>query len=323
MQPVTEYFDDEPAISTSRAGRQNLREYDRQKAVQGNHTRVSIGRNTHHSLFRQICTDQNLYRAGLKTADECHPDCDLSVSTSLLPQARDFLSLAGVSIPDNMPTLQVVSRAMGNSDFPELLADTANRAATLGYDSAPEIWPLITRTTHNQDFKPFSRVTAPELPAPPEVGPNGEIQHAQLGSDSAETGQIASFAEIINISREAILNDDLAAVTVTPHAAGRAVSRLLGDKVFSVLSLNSALDSDVVLFHSTHGNVGTPGAPSISTLDEIRGLFAAQTGPSGEKLNIRPRFILAAPTLESSLAVIRQAQNTPSLMSHRAAMSSR
>ena len=187
-----------------------------------------------------------------------------------------------------------------------------NRAVTLGYDSAPEVWPLFTRTTHCKDFKPFTRVTAPEIPTPAEVGEHGEIQHATLGADSAESGQIASFAEIIKISREAIINDDLVRITTTPFEAGRAVSRLIGDKVFAVLTTNAALSDGMLLFHADHGNVGTPGSPSVTTLDELYGLFAAQTGPSGEVLNIRPRFVIAPPTDASTLAVLRAAMNPPS-----------
>ena len=79
----------------------------------------STGANTHHGVFRRICVDQNLYRAGLITATQCHPDCDLSTLPGQLSQARDFLSLAGVAIDRDMQPLQVMARAYSSSDFAE------------------------------------------------------------------------------------------------------------------------------------------------------------------------------------------------------------
>ena len=69
------------------------------------------------------------------------------------------------------------------------------------------------------------------------------------------------------------------------------------------------MSDGMALFHSSHSNVGTGGPPSVTTLDEFETLMMAQTGPTGEVLNIRPHLVIAAHGKTSALAVLRGAIN--------------
>jgi len=262
------------------------------------------------SHLTQVRTDEILYRAGLLQRHELHRDCEPFMVPSAQTIMREYLTAAGRS-PGDHP-MQTLTRALGTSDFPYLLENLAGKAATLGFNNSAEIWPLITRETPTKDYRQFSRITAPELPTLDVAAENAEMKYFTLGGDAKEVGQVQSHSAILKISRQAILNDTLGEVAIGFAAAGRAVSRTIGDAVLAVLTDNPTLVSDSTsLFDANHSNIGTSGAPSVPALDEIAGLMAAQTGPSGETLNIRPRYVVAGAGLLSTLSFLRSAMNAP------------
>jgi hypothetical protein len=272
---------------------------------------LQLGDNRHHSVFTRIKTDEILFASGILQRSELHRDCEPGSIIDATRLCRDFLALAGVTPPPIQQPLNVVSRALGSSDFPFLLENLASRATTLGYSLAPETWPLFTKQTTTKNFKEFSRITTPELSSPPLVGENAELTHARLGADSAEKATAKSHAQLLRVSRQMIIDDQLDKIALTFNEAGRSVARAIGDDVFAILSGNPAMSDGHDLFDSSnHGNVGTGGAPSSTALDEIFKLMAAQTGPSGTVLNIRPAYILAPPAKASTLAALRRSMNS-------------
>ena len=296
-----------PADEQERAFK--LLRQDRQR-YNATHGHIAYGANRHHSAFAQIKADEILFRAGILQRAELHRDAAPEEFTSAVRLCRDFISLAGGTPPPINQPIDIVNRALGSSDFPYLLENLSSKAVSLGFFQAPEIWPLITKTTPTKNFLEFSRITKAELPAPPEVGEHGELTQAQIGAESAERATAKSYAQLMRISREAIINDSLAEVAVTFFEAGRSVSRAIGDAVFSILTTNGAMADTYNLFSTEHANIGsTSAAPSIATLDELVAIMMAQTGPTGEVLNIRPHYIVAAATLESTMAVLRNAMN--------------
>lgn len=269
------------------------------------------GTGRRESHYIRVRTDEILYRAGLLSRSQCHRDADITATPDAELLARDMLSLAGGAMPER-GTHEFYRAAMTTSDLPLLLENIGAKALQLGYDFAPETWPLWTRTTTTKDFKPFGRPAALTIPTPPQVRENGAIPAANLLGDTREQSAVQSFAETLDVSRETLINDDLQAFAQAANAAGRAVSRLIGNLAVAVLVDNGLLSDGVALFASGHGNDATTGAaPSVTTLDELRGLMAAQTGPGGEALNLRPYIILGPPNMEGTLAVLRSSMNAP------------
>lgn len=80
------------------------------------------------------------------------------------------------------------------------------------------------------------------------------------------------------------------------------------DLVFQVLTTNPVMSDGEQLFSSAHGNIAASGAaPSVTTVNAIRKLMTAQTGPSGEVLNIRPAILVGPTAMEDTLTVLRDA----------------
>ena len=281
--------------------------------------RIEHDPNQRGNLFARIMTDQVLHDYKIISPEHCNRDVDLTSRTPAHQIARDCLSLHGkrtdgthaevISRALKMDNESAFTRAYSTDSFPGILDSIGSKAMSLGYDRAPEVWPYIVRQTTTRDFRPFTRITAPEFPTPAAVVENGEITRPQLGSDSKETSSLNAYPFLISLSREAVINDDLSALTVTAEAAGRAASRLNGDLVFSVLTSNAAMADGVTLFHASHGNVATPASPSVTSLNEIRSLMGGQSGPSGEVLNIRPGIAVGPVSMESTLTTIRDASS--------------
>ena len=76
-----------------------------------------------------------------------------------------------------------------------------------------------------------------------------------MTDDGQESDYIRSHVHRVSISRQALLNSDTTALANLPFQNGVAVSRAIGDAVFSLLTTNAALADGVALFHADHGNL--------------------------------------------------------------------
>jgi len=104
---------------------------------------------------------------------------------------------------------------------------------------------------------------------------------------------------ILNISREAIINDDLGALTDQASAAGRAAARTVEVDVYALINANGGLgpimQDGQTLFHASHNNIAAGAAMSVDVLDGMRVLMAQQKDVSGNDfLDLRPDVMLCA-----------------------------
>jgi len=242
------------------------------------------------------------------------------LSMSLADMAREYLRLQGLETR-GLNRVQMVGEALTRagshttSDFANVLADSARKALLLGWTEAPENWQLWARTGSLSDFKSNSRVGLSDFEDLDLVPEDGEYKAGTM-SDLKETIQLATYGKLFRISRQAIINDDLAAFTTIPRKMGRAAGRKVGDLAYAVLTSNPTLNQDsTALFHANHSNLvasGSGAAPSVSTLDTAFTAMAKQTDPSGAAtLNIRPAYIIVPAALEYTARVLVAAEVNP------------
>jgi len=184
------------------------------------------------------------------------------------------------------------------------------RVSKAGFETAPETWNLWTRTISVSDFKTQSIVGVSEFGSLDSIGEGQEYKYGSF-SDKREQFALGTYGKLFPITRQAIVNDDLNALTGIPAAMGRSAARKIGDTVYSVLTANAAMADSVALFHANHSNLGS-GAPSVSAFDTARNSMAKQVDISGSAvLNIRPGFILVPVALEGTSKVIVSSQYDP------------
>lgn len=240
---------------------------------------------------RAAGVDALCMRSGIVVAKPAEGARDL-MGHSLRELARECLVRAGLSAPGNQ--LEMVGRALTSSDLPNILGNVANRSLMLGFESQPETYEQWVDTTGSlTDFKSSDLTRRGEVSSLQEVKEGGEFKYG-VTSDTKEVVKLATYGEIIPITRQAIINDDLGALTDIPKDMGEAVSRLLGDLSYAVLTANSAMSDNVALFHSTHGNLASSGAAvdvtPLSVAEKAMGLQKDLL--QKRRLNIKPQFFI-------------------------------
>ena len=112
--------------------------------------------------------------------------------------------------------------------------------------------------------------------------------------------KVVKYGQRIGITWETLINDDLSAFNRLPTKIAQAAARKQSDIVYAILSANAAMGDGVALFHANHGNLGTTGALSITTLGELRKLMRQQKGKNNKDyLNLSPKFLLVGPVNET------------------------
>lgn len=232
--------------------------------------------------------------------------------------AREYLRLANDDARGDVKT--VVGRALtragiighSTSDFANILVDAANKSLQIGYEEAPETWSVWTRAGTLPDFKTGHRPKLSTFSDLDEVPESGEIKYGTF-SDFKETIALAEYAKLFSITRKALINDDLSALTAAPRGMARAAARKIGDLVYAILSTNGNMSDGNALFSAAHSNLvaaGSGAAPSVATLNAAYASMALQTDPGGATLNLTPTYIIAGHTLRGTIdALLASALN--------------
>lgn len=255
------------------------------------------GDNRHQSNYLAAASDALLIRAGLAPKDT-HPAAADLRGHSLLRIAETIVGHQGRTFVGGSP-VAIIKAAMTTSDFPLLLADTANKSLMMGYESEPASHRVWTRETEVNDFKPVTRVAISEAPALEEIAEGGEYKSGAL-SERAESFGIGTYGKMLIISRRAMINDELEAFTRLPQAFGASAARLEADKVYALLTGNPLMSDGVPLFASGHGNLLTGAALSVTSLGGARAAMRKQKGVGGlGVLNVVPRYLIVPASLET------------------------
>ena len=198
------------------------------------------------------------------------------------------------------------------SDFPQILADVANKSVLLGFGEAAETWQVWCRVGNLSDFKVAHRVGLSSFEDLEMIGAGGEYPYGKF-TDTGETIQLAGYGKIFPITRQAMINDDLQVLTAIPEKMGRAAARIPGDLAYIALTSNPLMSDGVALFDAAHNNIGTGGAIAINTVEEAGTLMALQTDVSGSAtgLNTEIGFLLVPRQLKGTAETLRRSEYDP------------
>jgi|SRR5665213_924109 len=229
------------------------------------------------------------------------------VGMSLLEMARSTLEAGGISTR-GMNKMDLATRAFhSTSDFSNVLANVANKTLRQGYEESPRTFVPWAKRVTLPDFKQVSRTILGEAPNLQLVLEGGEIKRGTLG-DGAEKYNLATYAKIIGITRQVLINDDLSAFANLPAKFGNAAARLESDIVYAILTANAALSDGTALFATSvplrNGNLKSSGgsAPSVTSLGLARKVMRTQKGLNGDDfLNIMMKYLIAPAALETTI----------------------
>lgn len=292
--------------------------------------RVSVGQNRNQTSLHDAIGDAILLRAGqrLYELDESgRPERDADGNLKkreadrrakqlrglpLLSMGRKFLEAAGVPGVDSMSASTVAKRllsgrdqvalAQSTSDFPALLGDAMNKSVVGQYMERRPIWESWCSWRTVQDFKTIHAIEAGAVPDLVERSEGEEITYVTI-SESEETYALVEYANGVRLTRQAVINDDLAAFSRIPRDQATAARRLEDTVSLSVLIDNNALSDGENLFSAAHSNQQDSDDPSVSTLNNAFAAMRKQTreGEADSYLNLMPAVLLAPVELEGTV----------------------
>lgn len=214
---------------------------------------------------------------------------------SLLDVAKECLANVGIRWQTKSKQEIVRLAFHSTSDFPYILADSANKSLRAGYDLAPSQWRLIAARRTAADFKTAYELTLDGSTRLSQVKESGEFKRGVL-TEGRESWVLKTYGEIIAITRQAIINDDLGAFTRVPMMLGQEVAMLEADTVWGVLTANAALADGQTLFEEStyHKNyISGAAAISVASIGAARKLMMVQKSSGGKPMGLVPRFLVA------------------------------
>ena len=187
------------------------------------------------------------------------------------------------------------------STFAELLGDSIARQLIKAYElaSLPD-WKRLVTIQSAPDYRTRRFIRTSGIEDLPVVAENAVYPEHDLLSDEEATITPAKRGNLLYISREAMLQDDLDDLRTLPRKVGIAGARTIMKLVFNTnLSDNPTLSYDsTALIAAGHSNNQT-AALSDTVLQEMIRQMEAQTGfGDGEILGgiLRPKFLVVSPT---------------------------
>lgn len=214
---------------------------------------------------------------------------------------RKCLELRGVRT-EGMSQNQMWERTyLNGSDLPQIVLDAATKSLRAAYEVTPRTFVPWCRASTAPDFKNINRIQMSGAPALLEVKSGGEILRGNV-SDGKESYALVTYARIIGINRQTIINDDMSAFTRLPELCATAAADLESDTVYGIITTNGTLQtSGFALFSTGHTNntTGASPGPSVADLGTGRARMRLQTGLEGRPINVRPSFLIVPAALES------------------------
>lgn len=300
---------DNPAVTVQAARDQLLTHLGSQSMPIAGNARIVMGE-TGGEKYVQAATQAIMARSGLEKRDGANE----FRGASMMDMARASLDLAGVN-HRGMDKRDVVGAAFthSTSDFPILLENVMHKMLLTAYAKAADTWTRFCKIGDLSDFRAHGRYRTGTFGNLDPKTENNEFKHKTLSDAAKESITLGTKGNLIGISREMIINDDLGGFTDLLQSMGRAAKRTVEADVYALLASNPVLSDNVALFHSTHGNLaGTGAAVSTTTLEAARVAMAIQKDIGGNDfLDIRPGIFVGGMLAGVQARIANESQYDP------------
>ncbi len=253
---------------------------------------------------------------------------------SLVEVAKECLTRASVSFR-GLSKDRIIGEAFtcrgsitqSTSDFSTLLENVMHKILQAAYGITPDTWPRFCATGSVSDFRAHSRYRHGSFGSLDTVAEGGEFKSKSIADGEKESLTATTKGNIINVSRQMIINDDMGVFTSLLTKLGRAAKLSVEVDVYALLAQNSGdgptMSDGVALFHtSSHGANKTTGAAiSAVALDADRVAMLSQRDPnSNEYLSLRPSVLVVPAGLLGVAKAINTSQYDPDTLANKAQM---
>lgn len=180
-------------------------------------------------------------------------------------------------------------------DVANIVGAVANKFLHEGWMFVDQTPMRIARIKNVRNFQTATTVSLTGALQYEKVGPAGEIKHGTL-DELTYTNRAETYAAMLAITRQDMINDDLDALTAVPRRLGRGSALKLNDIFWTeFLGLVSAS-----FFASGNSNINTAVADmTVGGLDATETIFMNQTDPDGKPVGFMPQIILVPTALKN------------------------
>lgn len=235
-----------------------------------------------------------------KDVEAAFKDVDLDAAHDLhVTRLSDVFAAFGFTyrLGDDASMMKAIKAAFSNSDIPNVLSNVAHKFVLAGFGEVGESWRAIAKPRAVPDFKAVKGVRLVLGGLLKSLVKGGELQHVDL-SDDARSIQAATKGSIVGISRQDLINDDLAVLSELPERFGQMSGRTINKDVFGALSTTA----------SDYG-ANTSGALALDALSAAYALALAIKDANGDPLGAIPDRILCSPSNFLTAKAIYQSEH--------------
>ncbi len=319
VQAMLEDFLADPAVTPAKASADLLKRLGQgaEPATPAGHVPRVQTVEDETEKFRAACAVSILARAAVPAKEVKDLAANPYRGHKLLDIARASLERIGVAVR-GMSQLEIVAAAFTQtrSDFPVLLETAMHKALQTAYATQPDTWSRFCALGSVTDFRAHNRYRLGSFGSLDSLNELGEFKNKTIPDGEKASISASTKGNIINLSRQAVIDDDLGAFVGLAGLLGRAARRTIEVDVYALLAQNSGMgpimaDSNT-LFHANHGNVAAAGAISVAVIDDCRVKMASQKDVSGnDYLDLRPAVWLGPIGTGGDARVINGAEYDP------------
>lgn len=196
--------------------------------------------------------------------------------------------------------------AMLTTDLPNLLADTMNKKLQVEYNHYPQDWRKWCSVVSIASLSEQDSVQLDDLGLLPEVAEGDPYTTAELDEFKASYTP-HKYGELITITREMILRDDLRGLARIPGKLAQAAALRLNDTLYGLVEDNTVIYDGLALFLGTSargpaGNLASGPLDSDALADAMSKLRRVRGGANASPIVFRKVWLVVPPALELTAA---------------------
>lgn len=266
--------------------------------------------------FAEAVGDQFLLRNGLArhVPEERRKTNNGLGYLTLQGLARTVLRREHIEATENPDEL--FRRSLSTYSFPQALGNVVNRTLAAAYEDYPSTALQFAQPLDCKDFREHKFIKIGRFGRPEKTGKGGAIKAGFL-QEEAEGYTVDTVTQLMVITRQDFINDDLSLFSRMPMALGTSMKVNIDETLFALLisganSLGPTLDADSKqLFDTAHVDVdakfaavsnvisGAGSVLSSTSLTTARQTMRKIT-QNGRAINVEPKYLVVPPELEQT-----------------------
>lgn len=190
---------------------------------------------------------------------------------------------------------EALRAAFSTNTMASVLSNAANKMLLQAFMAVEQAWRALAKVNANvQDFKEYATYAFTGNLQFEQVAKDGAIPHGTM-SDVGYANKLETYAKMMGITRQDIINDDIGILAQRAAYLGRG-----GGLALNVAFWTEFLKKHATFWSADRGNYISGAATNLSSagLATAHQTFRAQNGDDGKPLGLTPKLLVVPSALE-------------------------